>query len=478
MHRSTLNRLPEKKFKDIVKICWQVIWHNFLFPKLNRLQTKNNPKIQPALQKLHLQANTLKGELSVLEADLESLPYITGSIREQQKPSLKDPNKINLYHTLRWYEQGIRKEKHLSKIKRKDGDLTLEEAKTLLANADRANSLQNEIKSRKQSLKRIEDKLTVLVGRPVEINEPLKEIVNNSLIGRDKEFAQLQSNLLHNISTLLLGEPGIGKSYLVKSLTDSQTRPVLWIENLKAVRSVLIESIIAKLHQDRNLKLDDDNYSLSLTLEEIKSKCLKNRTIEQLAEIISDSVIGKNYICVINSMTGLTIANQVIIDKILLAGVCVFACTNRLKPTIELESIYRRFNQLELQPMKNKYIREITTNKLVNVRADETNKQILITRITNSACGNVGIVEKMTKDALALSTGGDLTYDQVYAIQEPYLHRKYFDLTPIVLLSIASFAVLRFIGLGTNDTLLYIIGGIAFILSMALGRLMLKTWRG
>jgi GTPase SAR1 family protein len=286
----------------------------------------------------------------------------------------------------------------------------------------------------------------------------------------------LQSNLLHNISTLLLGEPGIGKSYLVKSLTDSQTRPVLWIENLKAVRSVLIESIISTLHQDRNLKLDDDNYSLSLTLEEIKSKCLKNKTIEQLAEIISDSVIGKNYICVINSMTGLTIANQVIIDKILLAGVPVFACTNRLKPTVELESIYRRFNQLELQPMKNKYIREITTNKLVNVRADETNKQILITRITNSACGNVGIVEKMTKDALALSTGGDLTYDQVYAIQEPYLHRKYFDLTPIVLLSIASFAVLRFIGLGTNDTLLYIIGGIAFIVFMAVSRLLLKTW--
>ena len=469
--------MPEKSIKEIFKVLIQMFWFNYLQPKLIRAKKKANPSLNLESQKLHLQANTIKGELSILKAELEALPFVQGKIYERTLTD-KRTGKTRNFHILRTHLKGKPQDKYIVKAKKKDGDLTLSEAEQLIKNAEKADSLNNEIKNREYQIAKIENKLGLIEGRPVEIENPLKEIVNNSLIGRDKEFAQLQSNLLHNISTLLLGEPGIGKSYLVKSLTDSQTRPVLWIENLKAVRSVLIESIIAKLHQDRNLKLDDDNYSLSLTLEEIKSKCLKNKTIEQLAEIISDSVIGKNYICVINSMTGLTIANQVIIDKILLAGVCVFACTNRLKPTIELESIYRRFNQLELQPMKNKYIREITTNKLVNVRADETNKQILITRITNSACGNVGIVEKMTKDALALSTGGDLTYDQVYAIQEPYLHRKYFDLTPIVLLSIASFAVLRFIGLGTNDTLLYIIGGIAFILSMALGRLMLKTWRG
>jgi hypothetical protein len=467
--------MPEKSIKEIFKVLIQMFWFNYLQPKLIRAKKKANPSLNLESQKLHLQANTIKGELSILKAELEALPFVQGKIYERTLTD-KKTGKTRNFHILRTHLKGKPQDKYIVKTKKKDTDLTLSEAEQLIKNAEKADSLNNEIKNREYQIAKIENKLGLIEGRPVEINEPLKEIVNNSLIGRDKEFAQLQSNLLHNISTLLLGEPGIGKSYLVKSLTDSQTRPVLWIENLKAVRSVLIESIIAKLHQDRNLKLDDDNYSLSLTLEEIKSKCLKNKTIEQLAEIISDSVIGKNYICVINSMTGLTIANQVIIDKILLAGVPVFACTNRLKPTVELESIYRRFNQLELQPMKNKYIREITTNKLINVRADETNKQILITRITNSACGNVGIVEKMTKDALALSTGGDLTYDQVYAIQEPYLHRKYFDLTPIVLLSIASFAVLRFIGLGTNDTLLYIIGGIAFIVFMAVSRLLLKTW--
>ena len=76
-----------------------------------------------------------------------------------------------------------------------------------------------------------------------------------------------------------------------------------------------------------------------------------------------------------------------------------------------------------------------------------------------------------------LRFGGELSLGQIRAIQEPYLARKYFDLTPVILFAIAGFAVLRFIGIGTNDTLLYIIGGICFILFMAFGRLMLRAWK-
>jgi GTPase SAR1 family protein len=274
--------------------------------------------------------------------------------------------------------------------------------------------------------------------------------------------------LLHNISTLLIGEPGIGKSCLLKTLMESQTRPVLWIKNLKAARSVLIESVIVQLHQDGNLKLNHDNYSLSLSPAELKSKCLTNTALEQLAGIIEDSVTGKNYIAAIDSLTGLTPANQIIIDKLLEAGVPVFACTNQIKSSIELESIYRRFTKLELEPLKNKDLKQIIKNKIVDVRTNEDNAQMLTTKIINAACGNLGIADKMLKDAQSLSLGGSLTDNQIRSIQEPGLPRKYFDLTPIVIFAIAGFAVLRFIGLGTNDTLLYIIGGIAFVVSWLL----------
>jgi hypothetical protein len=177
-------------------------------------------------------------------------------------------------------------------------------------------------------------------------------------------------------------------------------------------------------------------------------------------------------------MTGLTQANQIIIDKLLEAAVPVFACTNRIKPSIELESLYRRFNKLELQPFSDTTLKQIIKSKMSGIRIDENEAQMLITKIINSACGNPGIADKMLKDAQALSLGGSLTDSQIRSLQEPELPRKYFDLTPVVIFAIAGFAVLRFIGMGTNDTLLYIAGGIAFVLSMAFGRLMLKTWRG
>jgi GTPase SAR1 family protein len=477
MTHQSLHNLPEKSFREIFNLFTQMIWFNYLQPKLSRAKKKNNPAINLESQKLHLQAHKLQGELSILKAELEALPFVCGKIYPRTQTDKKS-GKTRNFHILRTHLNGKPQDKYIVQTKKKEADLSLAEAQQLIKNADKADSLKKEIKEREYQIAKLEGKLSIIEGCKIQLSEPMKKDINNLLIGRDKEFAQLQNNLLHNISTLLIGEPGVGKSYLLKNLIDSQTRSVLWIESLKAARSVLIESVIAKLHSDGNLEIRDENYSFSLSAEEVKSKCLKNKSIDQLAEIIQDSVIQHDYIAVINSMTGLTQANQTIIDKLLSAGVPIFACTNRIKPSIELESLYRRFTKLELEPLKNNHLKEIIQNKIANIKVDENHSQILTTKIMNASCGNVGIADKMIKDAQALSLGGNLTDNQIRSIQEPNLPRKYFDLTPIVFFAIAGFAVLRFIGIGTNDTLLYIIGGIAFILSMAFGRLMLKAWRG
>lgn len=474
---SSLHNLPEKSFKEIVKLFLQMLWLNYLQPKLNRAKKRANPSLNLQSQKLHLEAHKIKGELTILKAELEALPHTHGKIYLRTAFD-KRSGKTREFHILRTHLKGKPQDKYIVKTKKKDTDLTLLEAQKLIDNASKADLLKEKIKDREYQIAKLENKLSVIEGHQVSIVEPIKPNTNNLLIGRDIEFAQLQNNLLHNISTLLIGEPGIGKSCLLQSLVESQTRPVLKIKNLKAARSVLIESVIAQLHEDGNLKLNHDNYSLSLSPAELKTKCLTNTTLEQLAQIMEDSVIGKDYIAAIDSLTGLTQANQIIISKLLEAGIPVFACTNRLKSSIELESIYRCFNKLELEPLKNKDLKQIIENKIANVRADEDNAQMLTTKIINAACGNPGIADKMLKDAQALSLGGRLTDNQIRSIQEPDLPRKYFDLTPILIFAIAGFAVLRFVGLGTNDTLLYIIGSIAFIIFMAFSRLMMKAWKG
>ncbi len=397
MHRTVLNGLPEKNLKDIIKLVIKVLWHNYLYPKLARFKAKAN-STNPETQRLHLEGHRLKGELALLESELQATPSIKGYILPRTQTN-KVTGATRNYHVLRWHEEGDRKEKYLVKVKKKDGDLTVEEAKVLVNNAERSSNLKIQIKERKTQLNRIESKLTVLSGQPVIINEHSKQLIDKSLIGREKELATLQNHLLHNIPTLIIGEPGIGKSHLVKTLLESQPRPFIWIDNLKAARTVLVEQVLTQLHRAGHLKLDEDSYSKSLMPEELK-RCLKNKSIAQLADIIRDSMMGNDYIIVIDSMAGLTQANQVIADKMLDTHCPLFACTNQLKSTIELESIYRRFTKLELEPLKKKDLSEILEKKISGVQVKEPwlrNK--LKTKITNFASGNPGVADKMFQDA-------------------------------------------------------------------------------
>ena len=66
------------------------------------------------------------------------------------------------------------------------------------------------------------------------------------------------------------------------------------------------------------------------------------------------------------------------------------------------------------------------------------------------------------------------------AVDEEYLgldvegadHRRYFDITPLILLVGIAFVIMRFIGLGTGDQALYIFGGIAAAVFLGLSRLL------
>lgn len=66
------------------------------------------------------------------------------------------------------------------------------------------------------------------------------------------------------------------------------------------------------------------------------------------------------------------------------------------------------------------------------------------------------------------------------AVDEEYLgldvesgdHRRYFDITPLILLAGITFVIMRFIGLGTGDQALYIFGGIAAAIFLGLSRLL------
>lgn len=470
MHRAVYHALPEKKLKHIFLLFLKVFWFNFLFPKIRKFQSERKG-LSPDVHKLTVLAEKLKGEKEILEAELTATPHIKGCISEYTKRDKSNSERTWKYHVLRWSESGQPRSKHIVKKKRNPDDLTLDEAQELIQNAEKAISLKQEIKERTHKLNIIQDKLTIITGKLVDIKKPLvRQVLQINFLGRQEEFEKLEYNVLYNIPTLIIGEPGIGKSKLVSELMERIQRRSIVIENLRAPKPTLLENVIWQLHKEGNLKLIDDNYSLSLGFDELK-KLFRNKTIIQLAEVVRDSIFSSDYVIIFDSLTGLTQANKIIIEKLFETGNPIIACSNKIKKSIELESLYRKFSQIELKPINKKTMLQIIDEKTKDIEAGDWLK-LLQTKIMNACCGNPGIADKMIKEAHSLSYGGELSLSQIRAIQEPYLERKYFDLTPFVIISIACFGILRFIGIGTNDTLLYIVGGSAFIIFMAFGRLL------
>lgn len=120
--------------------------------------------------------------------------------------------------------------------------------------------------------------------------------------------------------------------------------------------------------------------------------------------------------------------------------------------------IFLNIPRIELGPLPEKAIREIM----------------------KQAARDRGIELKPSELAkLQERAGGNPTL-AIRAIEEEYLgleleggdHRRYFDITPLILILGIVFMVMRFIGLGTSDQALYIFGGIAAAIFLGISRLL------
>jgi hypothetical protein len=94
MHRTAFHPLSEKNFHEIVELIGHIFWFNFLFLKVTCIQQKTKT-INPEVQKLYLKTHPIKGELILLEANLNSSSYIKGSINERCVKNKVNPNKVN-----------------------------------------------------------------------------------------------------------------------------------------------------------------------------------------------------------------------------------------------------------------------------------------------------------------------------------------------------------------------------------------------
>jgi hypothetical protein len=256
-------------------------------------------------------------------------------------------------------------------------------------------------------------------------------------IYRQAELNRTTASLLANGAILIAGEDGSGKSVLAiavveKLQTDGFT--VAFIEPATP-KQMLLE--IAHQFEIPT----EDLEGKSLTLDKLK------RAIAQfLEENTAFLIVDDAHSCDAKFRMWLKQLRRSNVPMLLLA-------TDPPRT-----DIFINIPRLELKPLPEYAIREIMV-QAAQEREIEL-KPAELAKLQERAGGNPMLaIRAVDEEYLGLEIeGAD--------------HRRYFDITPLILLVGIVFVIMRFIGLGTSDQALYIFGGIAAAVFLGLSRLL------
>jgi ABC-type dipeptide/oligopeptide/nickel transport system ATPase subunit len=271
----------------------------------------------------------------------------------------------------------------------------------------------------------------------VELEVPQPVQVGNSRLYRQSELNRLKASLLANGSILVVGEEGSGKSTLANAVVESLIEDGFTLAFIEpATPKQMLKEIAEQLEvETQNLE------GKALTADQ-----LKRAIATYLSNNTAFLVIDDAHICEAKFRLWLKQLRRENIPMLLLA-------TDPPR-----SDVFISIPRIELKPLPEYAIRELmeqaALERGISLRAAE------LAKLQERAGGNPMLAQR--------------------AIDEEYLglevegadHRRYFDITPLILLVGVGFVIMRFIGLGTSNQALYIFGGIAAAVFLGLSRLL------
>jgi hypothetical protein len=259
----------------------------------------------------------------------------------------------------------------------------------------------------------------------------------NFRLYRQAELNRIKASLLANGSILVAGEEGSGKSVLANAVVESlqdEGFTVAFVEPATP-KQMLLE--IA--HQ---LEVETQN----LEGKALNTDQLKRAIASYLDANTAFLVIDDAHTCDTKFRMWLKQLRRQKAPMLLLA-------TDPPR-----SDVFISVPRIELAPLPEYAIREIMEQAALERGISLKNSDL--SKLQERAGGNPMLaIRAVDEEYLGLEVeGAD--------------HRRYFDITPLILLAGIAFVVMRFIGLGTNDQALYIFGGIAAAVFLGLSRLL------
>jgi hypothetical protein len=281
--------------------------------------------------------------------------------------------------------------------------------------------------------------VTTLIFRQGEISpDNYQEEISDGefTIYRQAEFNRITASLLANGAILIVGEEGSGKSVLANAVFERLTCDGFLVA---FVEPTTPKQMLLEITQQFNLPSQD-----------IEGK---NLTVDKLKKAIADFLRENTAFIIFDDAQNCEIKFRIWLKQLRRKGVPMLV----LATDPPRADIFINIPRIELKPLPERTIREIMKGAARERSIDLSSADL--SKLQERAGGNPMLaIRSIEEEYLGLDIeGAD--------------HRRYFDITPLILVVGVIFIIMRFIGLGTNNQSLYIFGGISAAVFLGLFRL-------
>lgn len=272
-------------------------------------------------------------------------------------------------------------------------------------------------------------------------------------VGRFKELSSMSSNLKLNVSTIVIGPKGVGKSELLKRVRDKYKGKVLIWDDLNNIKATLINTIIYLLKNDKEY-LRDTLYG-DYDLEQIQTQITRD-SLPALCDYLVNLVEPFEYKLFIDSMDGIGKKSELILEKLQKKFVVIGGCRSLSVKYLDFCSGY---NIIKLNKLSRSDSLTLIEHATSDLRNNIDNYDLIVSKIYDKSGGNPFII-KLLVDRIMKEP---IITPEIIEIVSYGQFKKEFDLSFIIILGLGCLSVLRYLGRAKHDTVLTFVGGVAVI---------------